>query len=371
MPGVRTPRPRGALSEGVRRAQSGPAARRPHVPTPAGSQGLGPQVRSAQRGRRRLDPPSRPASQRLSEIRVDTDGAGPTRPDEGHSMTRLLYRLGRGPPRTPGAPSAPGSPSPPSSSASPPASAAPPGRLERARRPGPGAASTCSASTSRAPATPRPRRRPRRGRPVPAAEPRRRSRARLPAMPHAVAVSRRRGCPTDGDTALLRGQLRRRRSPTPTSWANLEPARGRRRGRPATPASRSSSAARCPSTAAAPMEGHGELDRHRRRAADPVLAFGSVVGAGLPIGVAAVAGLGRRLRRAHAAGRRHGRQHLRPDGRHDGRPRRRHRLRAAAGHPARRVPPRRATTCVEAAGRAPRHRRPLGRLRRRAPCWCP
>ena len=122
-----------------------------------------------------------------------------------------------------------------------------------------------------------------------------------------------------------------------------------------------------PDTAAAPMRGTGELIGIVAALLILVLAFGSVVSAGLPIAVALI-GLGRRLGGHHPARRDHGRQHDGPDGGHDGRPRSRHRLRPAAGHPVRGVPPVRATTRSRPpAARSPRPDARWSSPRR--PCW--
>ena len=99
-------------------------------------------------------------------------------------------------------------------------------------------------------------------------------------MDHAVAVTPPR-LSDDGDTALLIVQY-----DVPVTHPDLlrEPrARSRTPSRrPATPGSRSSSAGSCPSTAAAPMDGNGELIGIVAALLILVLAFGSVVGAGLP-----------------------------------------------------------------------------------------
>ena len=93
-----------------------------------------------------------------------------------------------------------------------------------------------------------------------------------------------------------------------------------------------------------------------------LVAFGSVVAMGLPIGTALIGHLRRRRRRRRAV-RRHGRPRVLADPlRHD-RPRRRHRLRAVHRHPAPPAPPRR----HERRGRRrhrQRHRRPGGAVRR-------
>ena len=91
-----------------------------------------------------------------------------------------------------------------------------------------------------------------------------------------------------------------------------------------------------------------------------LLAFGSVVAAGLPSWSPSRTGLGSRGRRSSQRSRDVGTRRRRS--RH-GRPRRRHRLRAAAGHPARRGPARGARA-REARPRR-RHRRPLGGRGRR------
>ena len=100
--------------------------------------------------------------------------------------------------------------------------------------------------------------RPRRCRPLPAGVLDRRSRGSARGdADHVVAVTPPR-LSADGDTALLTVSYD---VPVtdPDLMGNIEPARGRRRPPTQAPASRSSSAARCPSTAAAPMEGRGEL----------------------------------------------------------------------------------------------------------------
>ena len=187
---------------------------------------------------------------------------------------------------------------------------------------------------------------------------------RLAAMDHVVAVSPPR-MSEDRDTALLTVQY-----DAPVThddlMANLAPLEkavapdprrrhpGRARRRPAGHRGR-------------PDEGQGELIGIAVALLILVLAFGSVVGAGLPVAVALI-GLGGRVGRHHPAGRRDGREHLGPDGRHDGRAGRRHRLRPAAGHPARGVPPRRATT--SARPRVVRSPRPVARWSSPPrPCW--
>ena len=145
------------------------------------------------------------------------------------------------------------------------------------------------------------------------------------------------------------------------------PARGRRRTPPATPGCQVELGGEVPETAAAPIEGHGELIGIVAALLILVLAFGSVVAAGLPIAVALV-GLGVGSARHHAARRGHGRQHHRPDRRHDGRPRRRHRLRAAAGHPARRVPARRGHD-ARGRRRGPSPPRAARSSSPASPCW--
>ena len=182
----------------------------------------------------------------------------------------------------------------------------------------------------------------------------------LLAMDHAVAVTPPR-LSDDGDTALLVVSYD---EPVthPDLYENLEPLED---------------AVADTRDAGLQVEFGGELpehrrrpdgrlrraDRHRRRAAHPA----ARVRLRRRCRTADRGGPGRaggRLRRAHAAGRDHGRQHRRPDGRQHGRSRRRHRLRAAAGHAARGVPPsgpRRAR-----GGRTRRgHRRTLGGLRLR------
>ena len=164
---------------------------------------------------------------------------------------------------------------------------------------------------------------------------------RLLAMDHAVAVTPPR-ISEDGDTALMVVSYD---VPVtdPDLYENLEPLED------AVADTRDAGlqvefGGDLPGTAAAPMDGYGEIIGIVAALLILLLAFGSVVGAGLPIGVALV-GLGGRLRRAHPAGRDHGRQHRRPDGRQHGRPRRRHRLRAAAASPGTWSTSARATTC--------------------------
>ena len=220
--------------------------------------------------------------------------------------------------------------------ASPAASAAPPRTTGTSPTPAPRSASTSCASTRPAPATPAP------GSSCTTGTAHRSTAAvtapltqRLEAMDHVVSVSAAADSAPTGDTALLTVQydapvtdhdLYENLAPLdkavdPTRDAGIQVELG----------------GDLPDTAAAPMRGSGELIGIVAALLILVLAFGSVVGAGLPIAVALV-GLGRRLGRHHPARRHDGRQHRGPDGGHDGRPGRRHRLRPAAGHPVRRVP---------------------------------
>ena len=107
-----------------------------------------------------------------------------------------------------------------------------------------------------------------------------------------------------------------------------------------------------PDTAGEPIGGTGELVGVGIALLILVIALGSAVGAGLPIGVA-VAGLAVGSSGIAPARRDHVGQHLRADGRLDGGARRRDRLRAAPGHPPRGEPPPRP--------RRDRGRRPRGR----------
>ena len=118
-----------------------------------------------------------------------------------------------------------------------------------------------------------------------------------------------------------------------------------------------------PGTAAAPMEGYGELIGVAAALLILVLAFGSVVGAGLPVAVA-LTGLGVSSSAILLLAATMDVSTSAPIVATHGGPRRRHRLRAADRHPPRGVP----------AGRPPgrgrrgpgrRHRRPVGRLRGR------
>ena len=183
---------------------------------------------------------------------------------------------------------------------------------------------------------------------------------RLEAMDHAVSVSPPRLSAGQGHRPAHRAVRRPGDPPRPLREPRAAEQGGRphpRRGHPGRARRRPARHRRRPDAR------QRRADRHHRRPAHP--------GAGLRLGRRRrppdrdrAGRSGRRLGRDHPARRHDGRQHRRPDGGHHGRTRRRHRLRTAAGHPVRRVPPGRPR---QGRGRRSgrRHGRALGGLRLR------